>query len=296
MQLSFAIQQFLSASSAVGLAPATIATYQRTLTGLTRAIGGHSRLDRINLDEVLHWLKSRQLSNVTLRKEITILKRFSKWLLRRSATQNDLFLTLSIPRAESPLRQGFTASELRTLFVTMSQSNCSLALRDFLLFRLIAVTGLRRAEALSLKWENLDLENRTLQFSDCKSKRCRRVLLPMDLLPLLSRMSCSAASPWLVPGRHPSLPLSCRQANERLRFWLSQSGIQRRCSGFQGFRVWFAGRAYQISNDVVLVSRLLGHRDLRPTLRYIGSASPQVDSMVAKISASLHANQHYAAL
>jgi integrase len=58
--------------------------------------------------------------------------------------------------------------------------------RDYL--QLVLLTGLRRSEALGLKWEDVDLLGRTLTVKDTKNHRDHTLPLPDYLAALLERM------------------------------------------------------------------------------------------------------------
>ncbi len=59
----------------------------------------------------------------------------------------------------------------------------------------------------------------------------------------------------------------------RFTFWLRRSGIRRRMS-VHALRHTFATLLYRTSGDLLLVSRALGHRDIRTTQRYVHIDDP----------------------
>jgi len=70
------------------------------------------------------------------------------------------------------------------------------------LFLLILFTGLRKTEAITMKWENIDFENKT--FTIPETKNGEALILPMsdyvrDLLK--QRSGISAYSPYVFPGK-----------------------------------------------------------------------------------------------
>ena len=70
------------------------------------------------------------------------------------------------------------------------------------LFLLILFTGLRKGEAITIKWENIDFENRTFTIPDTKNGEA--LVLPMsdyvhDLL--MQRSGISEFSPFVFPGK-----------------------------------------------------------------------------------------------
>jgi len=72
----------------------------------------------------------------------------------------------------------------------------------------------------------------------------------------------------LFPGRVAGRGLTPRQAQGRFEHWKTVAGLRDDIT-IHSFRAGFATALHRGSGDVVLVSRALGHRDLRPTLRYI---------------------------
>lgn len=71
--------------------------------------------------------------------------------------------------------------------------------RDYLL--LILFTGMRRTEAATLRWENVDLQARTLTLPDTKNGEPLTLPLSEYLLSLLNwRYEMYGDSPWVFPG------------------------------------------------------------------------------------------------
>jgi len=75
--------------------------------------------------------------------------------------------------------------------------------RDFLLLALF--TGMRRNEVASLRWENIDLEERKLHLPTTKNGDPLMLPLSDYLLNLLRQRKDSAgSSPWVFPGKGPA--------------------------------------------------------------------------------------------
>ena len=62
-------------------------------------------------------------------------------------------------------------------------------------------------------------------------------------------------------------PLSPRAVQYRFSFWLRRSRIRNALS-VHSFRHTFGTLLYQATKNLLLVSRALGHRDVKTTLRY----------------------------
>lgn len=79
-------------------------------------------------------------------------------------------------------------------------------MRDFLL--VLVFMGLRKNEAMNLRWENVDLLIGTIRLFDTKNGT--DVTLPMSTFvwSLLAERHVGATTPWVFPGRSPDKPFS----------------------------------------------------------------------------------------
>ena len=87
----------------------------------------------------------------------------------------------------------------------------------------------------------------------------------------------------LFPGRGPGEGLTPRQAHARFQLWKAAADLRAELS-IHSFRVGFATAIDEASRDFAMVSRALGHRDFRSTLRYL---APDRDKLVQAIEATL---------
>lgn len=79
---------------------------------------------------------------------------------------------------------------------TMQLNN--LTTRDYL--HLLILTGLRRSEASTLTWENVDFQERTLTVPETKNHRVHRLPLSDVLYDMLKRRSDERSSPYVFPS------------------------------------------------------------------------------------------------
>ena len=78
---------------------------------------------------------------------------------------------------------------------------CSSTVRDYLLF--VLFTGLRKMEAMTLKWTDIDFGSRVLTVTSEKTKNHREHRLPLSpyLYNLLKRRKARSKSEWVFPGK-----------------------------------------------------------------------------------------------
>lgn len=75
------------------------------------------------------------------------------------------------------------------------------------LLLVLLLTGLRRSEAMGLRWQQVDLQDATLTLPDPKNRE--PLVLPLSdyLAALLAERQAAAAGPWVFPGIHPDAAL-----------------------------------------------------------------------------------------
>lgn len=112
------------------------------------------------------------------------------------------------PKTDSKLPTYMSLSELRKLFHFLEQDNSRMAMRNHLLFKLLATTGMRRSEIVELTWEQIDLSNNTIRIYG-KGKKERLLPLHPMVVPLMKSYMESLEEYQL----HPSQPVFLYKLN-----------------------------------------------------------------------------------
>lgn len=130
-------------------------------------------------------------------------------------------------------------------------------------------TGMRKSEILTLTWDNIDFENNliTVGFLVSKSKRTRKIPMNATLRTVLLEQKLKGGGSEYVflssngtpYKRHDSLKQTFGKA-------LRDAGIEG--LRFHDLRHTAATRMVESGANIVAVSRILGHADLRTTMRY----------------------------
>ena len=148
--------------------------------------------------------------------------------------------------------------------------------------RLLMLTGCRRNEILTLRWEEVDLAAGELRLRDSKTGP-RVVPLPAAAVSVLAAVPRVPGNPWVIPGAKPGGHLS--NLNDH---WLC---IRAR-AGLEGVRIHdlrhtLASHAVMNGVPVPVVSRLLGHSDVRMTLRYAHLADKDIEAAAERIGEAM---------
>jgi integrase len=146
---------------------------------------------------------------------------------------------------------------------------------------LLMNTGLRRGEAFNLRWPDVDLERGRLTVQGAGAKGGQTRVVPLNAEAreaVLAWHDHAAGDGYVFPGREGERRDNIRKA------W---SGLLResRISGFRlhDLRHTFASRLVMAGVDLNTVRELLGHADLRMTLRYAHLAPAHLEAAVARL-------------
>jgi integrase/recombinase XerC len=276
---------------ASGRSAATLESYSRSLRLLEQCIPGVQKLEDISADLLEMAVvrmsappepngkrppqgPSPQRSEVTLNRHRSTFKAFFRWAMDTGRISRNPAVQLRLARVDSPSTMPITVPETRALLAAIRRSNDPLRLRDEALFGTYALTGLRRMEALQLDVSDYDDTNGLLRVKNGKGRQSRLVPVVDSLALLLGEFRRDSAY-WqrrdqikLFPGRVRGHCLTARQANARFELWRSVAGLRGELT-IHSFRAGFATTLHHEAGDLVMVSRALGHRDLRQTLRYV---------------------------
>ncbi len=131
------------------------------------------------------------------------------------------------------------------------------------------LTGMRRGEVFNLRWENVSFSNRSLFVSGSNSKNgtTRHIPLNNEAFSTLSNWHLQQKSPTIgvvFPGRGGEVVLS-----DIKHPWETVLGIAKITNfRWHDLRHHFASRLVMAGVDLNTVRELLGHSDLKMTLRY----------------------------
>ena len=129
---------------------------------------------RDNYDPSANWHKYHQFLNA-----------FMNWCLEHSYIKVNPAKHKSLkPKYEKRLPNPFKKDELKMMFKFLDQDDPTVATY----FRTILYTGMRPGEAISLKWDQVNLQNNVIQIVNTKTKTPRSIPLHPELHKLLKSL------------------------------------------------------------------------------------------------------------
>ena len=146
------------------------------------------------------------------------------------------------------------------------------------------MTGLRRGEAFSLKWENVNFERKSLVVvgSTAKSGHTRHVPLNTESITILREWFEKTESELVFPSTVTKRKLVTVQ-----KVWaplMRRAGIER--FRFHDLRHTFASKLVMAGVDLYTVKELMGHSTIQMTERYAHLAPEHKASAVERLVAT----------
>ena len=151
-------------------------------------------------------------------------------------------------------------------------------LRDLALFSVAIDTMLQGPELLNLTVKDVQLPNGKVR-SVIKVARTRR---KPPVQCALSKVTANALAKWITvsdkkrtdyifPGRgaRPPRPMTARQMNRLLKFWIAAAGLDPKKYGTESLRRTKALHILNGTGDIEAVRVLLGHTKIESTARYL---------------------------
>jgi site-specific recombinase XerD len=171
----------------------TIRSYELDLLQFQRFLKRHNRsceLQDLNRSIVRRFIQDQMMNAKmqprTIQRRISSLKSFCKFALKEQLIDADFMVDIKSPKADYKLPVYMNMNELRQLLRSLEQSQHRFALRNEAMFKLLATTGMRRNELVTLTWGQLDFYNKTIRIFG-KGKKERLLPLHQSVLPVLQK-------------------------------------------------------------------------------------------------------------
>ena len=156
--------------------------------------------------------------------------------------------------------------------------------------RLLMLTGCRRDEILTLRWDDVDLSARELRLRDSKSGPCM-VALTSAVARVLDGIPRVPGNPWVIVGEAPGRRLMTLKSTWRR--------VMRR-AGLPDLRLHdlrhsYASRALAQGESLTIIGKLLNHAQIQSTARYahlMADAEKAAAARVGDVIATHIAGQH----
>ena len=297
LDLTGATEAFCARLSAEGRSPATIAAYRRDLALVVRVAGELAPdivcrevtvglLDQVFSDGAVTESERGPRSAASLHRMKAAVRAFFAWAAETGVVGDNPARSIRMHRLPRKLPVFLTTAEKKRLLKELKGRTDFSALRDRAMIEVLLGTGIRLGELAALDMEDIDLDAKHLRVR-AKGNVPQVKFIKTDLRTLLRR--------YLAERRRHGRPemealflsnrdgrLCQRQIANRLAHWLRKAGIEKELTP-HGLRHTFATHLYGATNDLLVVQRALGHRDVSTTQIYTHLVDGQLEEALERL-------------
>ena len=285
--LSDYVEQFIFDRTSRGRSSKTIIYYSKELDYFLKFLASHNviSLDQLSANILRMWFTDLRSHRNTggVHANFRAVKSFMNWLWDEEDL--DIKNPINKMRIESnriePLPE-IPLEVVRELLESCKAGNNSL--RDIAIIQTLVDTGARASELLSLNIEDVG-EDGSVIIHHGKGNKSRVVWMGRNSTRVLKEYLATRTD-----AKH-SDPLFISTRNTRIKFFGLREIISRLCKradvpiyGIHSFRRLFALSLFRQTNNIYLVSKLLGHSDLVVTTRYLNVGNADLKSQHNKHS------------
>ncbi len=270
-----AMKKFIDTLELKAYSRNTIRTYSQEFAQLLKAIKHHN-VNELSTEKLrsyfLYCITTLKLSENTLHSRINAIKFYFEQVLGRDT----LFFDIPRPKKPSILPRSINIEEIKRLFEVTDN------LKHNTMIKLCYGMGLRVSELVNIKVSDIDSSTMRVFIQRSKGKKDRYVNLPDSLLEQLREYYRQyKPKEYLFEGQYGG-QYSIRSAQSVFKDALKKANIHKQV-GIHGLRHSFATHLLENGTDIRFIQELLGHRDLKTTLRY----THVTDKSISKIKSPL---------
>ena len=259
-------ERYLREHVAVRCKPSTAAQYRLAIERyIVPALGEMpvSSIKRSHVADLQHALRDRPaMANLVVATLSRLIDRAQAWgAVREMANPCRTAQKYRVRRRERFL----TDAEFRRLGQALDELEATgrLSPHAAAALRLLMLTGCRRNEILTLRWEDVHLDARELRLRDSKTGP-RTVSLSQEAADVLAAIPRVPHNPWVIPGTRPGQRLS--SIFEPWRRVRARAGLDD--VRIHDLRHSYASRALALGESLPVIAKLLGHAQIQTTARY----------------------------
>jgi site-specific recombinase XerD len=215
------------------------------------------------------------LSENTLHSRINAMKFYYEQVLKREK----FFWEIPRPKKQVLLPRVFNQDEIASIINSVQNK------KHKTMLMLAYSAGLRVSEVVALKTSAIDSSRMTIFISQAKGKKDRVAPLSPVLLVML-REYASEYKPdkrgYLFEGSIKGSPYHVRSLQEVLQDAKRKAGVIRP-GGVHSLRHSFATHLVDRGTDVTMIQKLLGHNDIKTTMRYLHTSNKDLLKIISPL-------------
>ena len=258
--------------------PSTIKTYRNEFLQLLQVLKSKPA-ESLTVREIKRYmvfaLKEQHISENTAHSRTNSMKFYYEQVLGRAK----FFCDIPRPKKQDLLPKVFSQQDVAAII------NAVKNLKHKVMLMLAYSVGLRVSEVVSLKTFQIDSKRMTIFISQSKGKKDRMVILSPVLLVMLREYALQykpGKEGFLFSGFLKNAAYSSRSLQEIIQHAKKKAGIIQPGS-IHSLRHSFATHLVERGTDISMIQKLLGHNDIRTTLKYLHTSNKDLIKIISPL-------------
>jgi len=205
--------------------------------------------------------RGKNYEPATIKHQIVLLRRLFNIAIKRGKYQGlNPVNQIDMPVIDNEIVTYLSDSQFEKLKDTLEKWPVKQSVN---LIKFLVSTGIRRGEAFSLKWTDLDIERGIMKISKPKGRKTVSIPLNDLAIEILNGISKTDESPYVFPGKDGAklTDISCWKR-------IKKAADIPKDFRLHDLRHHFASMLCWNGVDIYVVSKLLTHKDVSTTLKY----------------------------
>lgn len=269
------LRKFLQHLQLKAYSPSTIRTYRNEFAQLLLILTQHpvQYLEPHHLQRYLLYCMQKGLKENSIHSRINALKFYYEQVLHKKK----MFFEIPRPKKPELLPGVFNKEEIAQIINSVEN------LKQKTILLLTYACGLRVSEVVSLKIADIDGRRMVMHIKHAKGKKDRVVSLsPTVLIMLRAYYKRYLPKTYLFEGQFSGEHYSVRSIQQVLYEAKSKANIFKQ-GGMHLLRHSFATHLIDKGIDVVMIQKLLGHNDIKTTLRYLHVSNRDLQKILSPL-------------
>lgn len=289
-----AINDFLAKlTTEDGLASNTISAYSKDLELFAKfLIPKNIKISDVSTDDLrdyLEYLHKDKIRTSSVRRKLSALKSFYRFLEEEAVIKNSPVTSLFIPKNDLKLPKVLSESQILKLLATAESDQTISGIKLSCMLEILYASGMRVSELVALSYlqfQNNEIKNYLL----IQGKGSKERIVGLSKAAI-SKLSCylkqiAATSPksskWLFPGRNETKHLTRQGFHKMLKDLANKAGIDPSLVHPHVIRHSFASHFLNKGADLRVLQELLGHSDISTTQIYTHLLDSKLKDLVFK--------------
>ena len=254
------IKEMIRVLELKGYSPSTIKIYKQSFNAFTDHFDERdiNSITKREIEEyLLHLAKNKKQSESAIHSAVNAIKFYYEQVLKKP---REFF---ELQRPKKPIKNVTVFSENEVTKIINAITN----IKHKAMLMIGYAAGLRISEIIHLKVKDIDSERMMLHIRNAKGKKDREVILSETLLAVLrDYYKLYKPKEFLFEGQSGN-SYTARSLSKIMQSAKQKAGVKKQGS-IHAFRHSFATHLLESGTDISIIQKLLGHNDIKTTLRY----------------------------